>query len=54
MSVIFTNEASARYACLELRFAIEYLVYEQARAHKDEIADATLRSGLPTGESLRN
>lgn len=38
---------SIRYACLELRFAIEYIIYDQLEAYKDEVSDETLKKWTP-------
>jgi hypothetical protein len=37
------DEAPMRYACLELRSAIENLVYEQLQPYRDELDDDTVR-----------
>ncbi|MHC1701735.1 MAG: hypothetical protein AB9900_12330 [Humidesulfovibrio sp.] len=36
------DEASARYACLELRFAIEYIVYQNLQAYLPELLDEAI------------
>src|SRR5687768_16620234 len=41
------DEASARYACHEVRTAIEYLVYDQLRTYKDEIGYETMKKWQP-------
>ncbi len=41
------DEASIRYACLELRFAIEYIVYSQLQAYIKEVSDDALKKWTP-------
>lgn len=41
------TEAEARYACLELRFCIEYITYSQLQAHLNEVSDETLKEWTP-------
>jgi hypothetical protein len=41
------DDASARYACLELRSAIEYLVYDQLQTYRDELDYETARKWQP-------
>jgi hypothetical protein len=39
--------AAARYACLELRQAIEYLAYQQLEAYLNEVPDDAMRKWTP-------
>lgn len=41
------DEASARYACLELRFCIEYITYDQLQTYIEEVADDALLKWTP-------
>ncbi|UVO28170.1 hypothetical protein [Bradyrhizobium arachidis] len=41
------QEAATRYACLELRQAIEYLAYQQLDAYLDEVPDDAMRKWTP-------
>ena len=41
------TEDSARHACLELRFAIEYIVYQHFQAYLDEVPDDAMRKWTP-------
>ena len=41
------DQASARHACLELRFAIEYITYNQLQTYMDEISDEALKKWTP-------
>lgn len=41
------DEASLRYACLELRFAIEYITYSQLQAYWDELPSEALKKWTP-------
>ncbi|CAG0975554.1 hypothetical protein ANRL3_01782 [Anaerolineae bacterium] len=46
--LVFKNdEASAKYACLELRFCIEYITYSQLQIYLDEVPDSTMRKWTP-------
>jgi hypothetical protein len=42
-----SDEDSAKHACLELRLAIEYLVYQQLQAYLAEIPDEAMRKWTP-------
>lgn len=41
------DEYSVRYACLELRFAIEYITYDQLTIYISEVSDETLKKWTP-------
>ena len=41
------DEALARHACLELRFAIEYITYSQLEAYRKELPDEALKKWTP-------
>lgn len=41
------DESSARYACLELRFAIEYITYDQLQVYMKEVSDDALKKWTP-------
>jgi len=41
------DESSVRYACLELRFSIEYLTYDQLKVHLDEMPDDSVKRWSP-------
>jgi len=41
------EEAAVRYACLELRFAIEYITYSQLQAYMKEVSDDALKKWTP-------
>jgi transcription elongation factor Elf1 len=41
------DEPSARYACLELRFAIEYLTYDLVQTYREELPYDTLKKWQP-------
>jgi len=41
------DEPSARYACLELRFAIEYLTYDLLHTYREELPYDTLKKWQP-------
>lgn len=41
------DDLSLRYACLELRFAIEYVTYDQLRAYLDEVPNDALKKWTP-------
>lgn len=41
------DESSIRYACLELRFAIEYLVYQHLEAYFEELGDEAMQKWTP-------
>jgi hypothetical protein len=41
------DEPSARHACLELRFAIEYITYEQLQAYMREVSNDALKKWTP-------
>jgi len=41
------DESSIRYVCLELRFAIEYLVYQNLQAYLEEVDNAALQKWTP-------
>lgn len=41
------DEASARHSCLELRFAIEYITYDQLQAYRSEVPDDALKKWTP-------
>lgn len=41
------DEASVRHACLELRFSIEYVTYDQMVAYLAELPDDTVRKWTP-------
>jgi transcription elongation factor Elf1 len=50
------DEPSARYACLELRSAIEYIVYNQVQTYRDELPYDVIKKWQPReliGEMLR-
>lgn len=42
-----SDEALLRYACLELRFCIEYVTYDQLEAYLAEVPDDTIRKWTP-------
>jgi hypothetical protein len=41
------DEPSVRHACLELRFAIEYITYDQLQAYFKEVSDDALKKWTP-------
>jgi hypothetical protein len=41
------DEASARHACLELRFCIEYITYDQLQTYLKEVPDDTVIKWTP-------
>ena len=41
------DEASAKHACLELRFCIEYITYSQLQVYLKEVPDDTVRKWTP-------
>lgn len=41
------DQVSARYACLELRLAIEYITYNQLQAYMSEVSDEVLKKWTP-------
>lgn len=41
------DEASVRHACLELRFAIEYITYSQLQIYRDELPNDALKKWTP-------
>lgn len=41
------DEYSVRHACLELRFAIEYITYDQLQSYMDEVSDDVLKKWTP-------
>jgi hypothetical protein len=41
------DEASVRYACLELRFGIEYVTYDQLLTYLAEVPDDTVKKWTP-------
>ena len=41
------DECSVRYACLELRFCIEYVTYDQLVAYLAEVDDDAVRKWTP-------
>ena len=41
------DEPSARHACLELRFAIEYITYDQLQVYMKEVSDDALKKWTP-------
>ena len=41
------DEASARHACLELRFAIEYITYDQVQTYRSELPYDALKKWTP-------
>lgn len=41
------DELSARYACLELRFAIEYITYDQLESYMKEVPNDALKKWTP-------
>ncbi|NOV28762.1 hypothetical protein [Methylomonas sp. ZR1] len=41
------DEVSARYACLELRFCIEYITYSQLELYIQEVSDDALKKWTP-------
>lgn len=41
------DESSARHACLELRFAIEYITYDQLESYMKEVPDDALKKWTP-------
>lgn len=41
------DEASARHACLELRFAIEYITYDQLESYLKEVLNDALKKWTP-------
>src|SRR5262245_887190 len=41
------DEHSARYACLELRLTIEYLIYDQLQIYRDELPNDMVKKWQP-------
>lgn len=41
------DEPSVRHACLELRFAIEYITYDQLQSYMKEVSDDALKKWTP-------
>ncbi len=45
--IVKDDEISAKYACLELRFCIEYITYSQLQTYIQEVPDETVKKWTP-------